>query len=272
MQVFARFTMTTNAASGFAFVAWHPNCTNNNSTNDHYFVKYSDLNYSGDTIGSTATTGVNGLNSNSPFTVADWNGEQSWRVTTCAICVQYAGTEQHRGGTYYILRQPDNQTLTGRSAATMAEYRQCEIKRVTDEPVYCRYLPVAPGHFDYSAGDNHTSFALTDYPMAIAVQSSSPLIQETFFCQVFMNVEVIGQHVPSITMSPSSNQAPQAISILSNWAQGVSSEEMIKAASSLRPIIEELWRVVNAAGPTVMMGMNWLARRQIESSLRRIEL
>jgi hypothetical protein len=193
------------------FIAWSTNATNNFTT---------VITTTGPMIDSRTVPTL-------PYSSSEFGvgGSLQGRVVGMGLRVRYVGPTITQSGTLVAFREPNNESLAGRSLTDIKNALTAKPYPVSRDWTYINYRPVSPSEYQYShysQGPHGSSTNL--YQMGIFVfgtsdQSGAPG-PANFDCEIVCHVEYTGAPVGNLTKTHSDIQA---VSLIRNAANETSS-------------------------------------------------
>ena len=193
-KVFARGECTTgNSGAGFVYARPSP-------ANDAASIYYTDNASGGAFVGvafaTAATAGVASTSLNSPFPIASFGASTvEYRMVAYGIRVMYTGKELDRGGSFYVLEEPNHSDLTGMNAAAVMSFDKARRWPIKRQWVTVNYVPVRPSDTEFTSN----TFAYTPF---LGILFTCPAADMTFDYEVFAHYEFIGADARNKTPTP----------------------------------------------------------------------
>lgn len=200
-------------SSGYGFVVIAPGqCAANDSVGIlSSSTAYAQFGFPGTSL----DTGVIQANTNSLFTTAQIGpvvGRAKFRQVSCGVRVWYIGSELNLQGEMYGVREPDNNSLLGLSAATLLNYPSSRRVVVTSlrAPLEIIWIPVQPVELTFQTSTTNGAYSL-------GIVVTGPAASAGIFAyEVFSILEYVGSNVP---MRTSSHADPVGFSSVLNAVQ-----------------------------------------------------
>lgn len=146
----------------------------------------------------TAGVGVVALTANSPYTNAQFTGEEgglSFRVVSCGLRVRYIGTELNRGGELFAVSHPSHADINQMSLNEARALNTTKIYPVTKDWVTVLWCPVLPNDYSYTSAVPNARPVL-----AILYVAPSGTVGQLEY-EAHVNYEVVGAPARGMTRS-----------------------------------------------------------------------
>lgn len=232
LKGWVRGTVMVGQASA-GFVLAQPLCVNNLTSGSGTAVVYTNSSYPfgrtptlAELYAPTLMGGLTAANFNSPFTVTNFDvnnvGAVEWRPVSLGIRVRYSGTELNRGGTIFLIEEPDHQEFIAEDTTTISKFKNCLRVPVTRSWATVNWIPKRSTELEYTGQMYYSgpSGGVSKYGLLILFTGTPG---NTFDFEVCMNYEAIGYSVPSRTPSFSNETSTKSIisQINSGPVQGI---------------------------------------------------
>lgn len=199
-----RGTFTAATTGDTMFVVMDPGrmCVNNGTP-----IYYSNGNFVGTDISTTASASVGSAQANGPYDVADWaNTETGFgaRIVAAGLRIRYCGVELYKQGRIFALHDPTHTSLNGRSVTEMGADVQTMVfpvsSRSEDGWTTLLYKPALVADTQFSQGPpGLASSYYMGFMVAVAPVNSVGVFEfEAYAVTEFNGVNVRGQ-TPSHT-------------------------------------------------------------------------
>ena len=228
LRVKTRGTFSTGT-TGFGWLVVSPWCNaNNNVTHGGTTATYNLA--SGSPILTPAVLTPNlfqGYESRLPYPGADFQdliaGGVQARTVGVGLRIRYIGSEMSRSGQIVAIRDIDNETLVGKTAADLRAQSTAKTFQNSREWHHAMYRPVKPAEYEYSpyaCVDAEGPSTLFKYPMGFFIEGTTNTTGSVgaapFEYEIIRYVEYIGtiasmtkSHVDLVGMSDIRNSLPE---------------------------------------------------------------
>lgn len=248
VRQFLRSNMTVGTAN-VGFIAINQNPANDNTGTDAAIFATSGS-FTGSTF-QTSGTGVAQLNTNGAFAIADFGstlGDIAWRCVSSGIRIRFSGAEHSKGGTVYMLEQPEHSTVIGLTVAGMRSYDQSSALPCTREWQTLLYQPHRQNDVEYKADVNGLGHYMGIMVFGGAAAGDIPAaVYEFEVCNVY---EFIGSAARGKTRnSTNTTLADGVVGILSDIPSGKMNQLLATGSNKAAKY------VLNLAADTLLAGL-----------------